>query len=275
MPYSLSGIYGSSACVYSEAGISLPSRTDKTLRFGIEMEYNRCEGYHRNIYSVFRELGITALLKYDCSLNSGVEINTLALPPGEHLKQWKTFWEKSYTQNRMSSTSGTGMHIHFPQHALSRLTVGKLTQFINMRTNREFVKLCAGRTSDYWCRYDHNHRVKQGAKKRVSGRGAICLNTRNQITAEVRIFQSPANYDEFAQRVGFLFAAIKFAEETSMRRLSYFYFLHWLAANHKRWKEVDKFYKFIKTTDYWKRCQVVPIIDVKPRKNSVPELAEI
>lgn len=200
-------------------------RTDiiSPLAFGVELEVECADGYtdynYHYITAVNNALSSSggenfAICKRDGSLKGegryGFEICTNPASIPFHRQAWKNFFLNSFGA-RLSTSERTGLHIHVSKDAISRLSAGKILQFIHNPENRKFLRKVAGRKSNQYANYDAELGIRD-VKKRFDHYAAV--NTSLSFTIEFRIFSATLNYDRFMSYLEFVDALIRFASTT-------------------------------------------------------------
>lgn len=222
-----------------------------TIYLGIELEY---ETPNRDIarLAVGKALRGHAIMKSDGSIRNGFEIVTCPATLDIHLEEFKKFFstfpaELSKSKNTMIfPDDNTGMHVHVSRKPLSMLTIGKMTSFLNRKSNKEFIAYIAGRIDNRFARMDDKRTVTfplMGNGDRYNA-----LNLQNSATVEFRIFSTPKNWSEFASRLEFCQALTDYCQPCQLSgplsQLSeHTSFINWLKDKRKLFPELTSHLK--------------------------------
>jgi hypothetical protein len=222
-----------------------------TIYLGIELEY---ETPNRDIarVAVGKALRGHAIMKSDGSIRNGFEIVTCPATLEIHLEEFKKFFstfpaELSKSKNTMIfPDDNTGMHVHVSRKPLSMLTIGKMTSFLNRKSNKEFIAYIAGRIDNHFARMDTSRTVTfplMGNGDRYNA-----LNLQNSATVEFRIFSTPKNWSEFASRLEFCQALTDYCQPCQvsgpLSQLSeHTSFINWLKDKRKLFPELTSHLK--------------------------------
>ena len=222
-----------------------------TIYLGIELEY---ETSNRDVarMTVGKALRGHAIMKSDGSIRNGFEIVTCPATLDIHLEEFKKFFSTfpdvlSKTHKTMIfPDENTGMHVHVSRKPLSMLTIGKMTSFLNKKSNKEFIAYIAGRIDNHYARMDDKRTVTfplMGNGDRYNA-----LNLQNNATVEFRIFSTPKNWSEFASRLEFCQALTDYCQPCQvsgpLSQLSeHTSFINWLKDKRKLFPELTSHLK--------------------------------
>lgn len=210
--------------------------------FGIELEYafsNRHQ-FDEIALKMYQALpNRYAILKEDSSINRdgfrGAELVTKPETIDYHLESFKSFFDN--TQGLLVTGDWVGMHVHVSKKGLSKLTIGKVLQFLNAQTNRTCIIQVADRHNERYAAY--NTKKITDVNRTFARYEALNLN--NPYTIEFRIFKVPATYAEFAARLQFCDAVVEFCSGHSMRNLTFAEFCKFLAQNQSRYWDLIEY----------------------------------
>jgi hypothetical protein len=210
--------------------------------FGCELEFETLDRDKAKI-EVGKRISGYAIMKNDSSINNGFEVVTCPATFGIHMKAMEHLFTN--LSNNVYAQSNTGMHVHISKKPLSVLTIGKITEFLNRESNKDFIKSVAGRISSY-AQIDPYKTVTypfvMGAGHRYSA-----VNLNNSDTIEIRIFATPENFYQFAYRFEFCKALVDYCMPAgvsvkSLKDLTHFEtFTNWVKQNRPFYPNLYKF----------------------------------
>ena len=175
------------------------------LFLGVELEYNTPNKDIALLHAA-RTLATHAIFKRDGSINNGFEIVTTPATLDEHLKEFSLFFGKI---NLFEAHQSCGMHVHISRKPLSKLTEGKLVEFMNREDNRNFIETIAGREANSYCRQDTDRTISYPFLN-TDGARYNTLNINNRHTLEFRIFSSPKSFEDLKYKLEFVVALTTF-----------------------------------------------------------------
>lgn len=215
------------------------------LYFGIELEYETTSRDKAKV-KVCDLLQGHAILKSDGSIQNGFEIVTCPATADIHLETFKNFYDNM--PKELKTASNVGMHIHISRKPLNMFTIGKMTEFLNRDNNKAFITYVAGRQPNNYCRMDEKRTLTFPLYDR--GDRYNTLNLGPDQTVEMRIFATPENYDQFAQRLQFADALVHYCGPAQLsvplkELTQYGTFLKWVHQHHKDYPELSNHLKGI------------------------------
>ena len=179
----------------------------KPILMGCELEYHnldqeQLDGIDLRMYFLDL-LNNFVIFKEDGSLDrGGFEIVTIPATIDVHLDRFKSVFAS--LPSTVGTATKTGMHIHLDRKSVSPLTLGRMVDFMNLKSNLSFVELVAERKLTGYCRQDET--LSWGAALTGNTERHVTLNLQKKITAEFRIFQSPLTFLSFAKNLEFVLA---------------------------------------------------------------------
>jgi hypothetical protein len=222
-----------------------------TIYLGIELEY---ETTNRDVarVTVGKALKGHAIMKSDGSIRNGFEIVTCPATLDIHLEEFKKFFStfpeilSKSKKTMIYPDDNTGMHVHVSRKPLSMLTIGKMTSFLNKKSNKAFIAYIAGRIDNHYARMDDKRTVTfplMGNGDRYNA-----LNLQNSATVEFRIFSTPKNWEEFSARLEFCQALTDYCQPCQvsgpLSQLSeHTSFINWLKDKRKLFPELTSHLK--------------------------------
>ena len=132
--------------------LSVETHSEKQLYLGIEHEVCYTKNSPRKLHQLIEEeyLKGLAICKRDGSVNNGFEINFVPMT-FDYIKAtdlFFKFFEKTKDYLRSYNVADTGIHIHINRKSLSLSDIGKIIQFINSSSNRDYIVKLTGRKSN-------------------------------------------------------------------------------------------------------------------------------
>ena len=238
-----------------------PNRNDNELFMGCELEYVTVNQRASRL-QVGKLLMGHALMKSDASISKGFEITSCPATIDIHKQVFKSFFDKLPVGLDIDKTSG--MHVHLSKKNLSRMTLGKISEFLNKEFNRDFLDYIAGRKENNYCTRDKHRKMTYLTHERNRGERQNICNTSNSTTLEIRMFSTPKTFEDFSHKMEFCKALAKYCSPCStnipLRELTNWQsFSVWLASNAKEFptinKVVDSFCKnFVENSKEAMRC---------------------
>ena len=219
-----------------------PNRNDNELFMGCELEYVTVNQRASRL-QVGKLLMGHALMKSDASISKGFEITSCPATIDIHKQVFKSFFDKLPEGLDIDKTSG--MHVHLSKKNLSRMTLGKISEFLNKEFNRDFLDYIAGRKENNYCTRDKHRKMTYLNQERNRGERQNICNTSNSNTLEIRMFSTPKTFDEFSHKMEFCKALTKYCSPCStdipLRELTNWQsFSVWLASNSKEFPTINK-----------------------------------
>lgn len=220
--------------------------TPKGLFFGVELEMESNNGMPLLSEALGGRKQDRFILKYDGSLDDGVEVVTLPLTLEEHLSQvmpWEKTLDAAIRAGAMSgrNTPNCGMHVHINRAAMSQLTLGKLLVFMNSEENRIFLRVIAQRSSERWARFAEK-KASDGARYKVNESRYEAVNV-SERTAEVRIFRGNLRAERIYKNIEFCHALVRYCESHGLSQLTWDAFCAWvfLPGQHKTYIHLNRY----------------------------------
>jgi hypothetical protein len=215
------------------------------LYFGLELEYETSSRDKAKV-KVCDLLAGHAILKSDGSINNGFEIVTCPATKDIQLEVFKNFFDNM--PRELEVADNVGMHIHISRKPLNMFTIGKMTEFLNRDNNKAFITYVAGRQPNRFCGMQDSRTITYPLYDK--GDRYNTLNLQPTDTVEMRIFSTPKNYQEFAQRLEFADALVRYCGPAQLgvplkELTQYGTFLKWVHKNHKDYPELANHLKGI------------------------------
>lgn len=215
------------------------------LYFGLELEYETSSRDKAKV-KVCDLLAGHAILKSDGSINNGFEIVTCPATSDIHLEVFKNFFDNM--PRELEVADNVGMHIHISRKPLNMFTIGKMTEFLNRDNNKAFITYVAGRQPNRFCGMQDIRTITYPLYDK--GDRYNTLNLQPNDTVEMRIFSTPTNYQEFAQRLEFADALVRYCGPAQLgvplkELTQYGTFLKWIHNHHKDYPELANHLKGI------------------------------
>ena len=188
------------------------SLNDKELFLGCELEYVS-KNQRASRLQVGKLLMGHALMKSDASISKGFEITTCPATIDIHKVIFKTFFDKLPKGLDIDKTSG--MHVHLSKKYLSRMTLGKMTEFLNKESNSVFIDYIAGRKENNYCTRDKGRKLTYLTHEKHRGERQNICNTSNSTTLEIRMFSTPKTFNDFSHKMEFCKALAQYCSPCS------------------------------------------------------------
>lgn len=195
------------------------------LMFGVEMEFECNENRVLAAKMVKEKFGELIMVKYDGSLDYGIEVVTRPMPLSNIIQTTKAIADfMSHYSKEMPD--GTGIHVHVNKRHLSAEDISKMIYIFSELCSD--VEAIAQRDTDEWaeiCPVSKNEAKDTNyvlGKNRDTRRRAI--NTTNEKTIEFRIFQGGVPSEDVEAYILFLHLLIKSAKSCdvlSMESMSF------------------------------------------------------
>ena len=218
------------------------------LYLGVELEMECDDNTENDLVYAAKTLGSHCIFKRDGSIRNGFEIVSTAATLDVHKEEWKAFFADVTTKSTLHEAESVGMHVHVSRQPLSVLTVGKMTEFMNLSDNKQYFEQIAGRWSDRFAGQE-NRSVTFAFRHQGGGERYNALNLKNKATVEFRIFASTRDYDEFFMRLEFCEAVTHYcspcqSKATTLKDVSKWeWFAKYVHDNHKAWPLLSTFIK--------------------------------
>lgn len=214
------------------------------IYLGLELEYETVNK-DRAKKEVINLLDGHAILKSDGSIRNGFEIVTCPATADIHLDVFKSFFDNKPKDLKVADN--VGMHIHISRKPLNTFTIGKMTEFLNRSDNARFITHVAGREPNQYCRLQNRTLTYPLYDK---GDRYNALNLNPDSTVEIRIFSTPKDFQEFAQKVQFAQALTDYCGPAqlscSLKELTKAStFTSWVLQHHKDYPELANHLKGI------------------------------
>lgn len=201
---------------YGAKGADISSSTAILLGVELELENDSVTNdSYSEAYHVFKDAKF-GIFKSDCSLNDGVEINSVPATLDEH---YKFDWPNALNMLKESgfeSRSTCGIHIHLSYRPLSDDAIRNIAHFVYGPDNFNFVRFIAGRHSARWAEYKDvslnnldRHGFDRSYGLTVPGQTYRARDERK--TLEFRLFASTLRVDRFMSRLEFVHALAVYA----------------------------------------------------------------
>lgn len=192
--------------------ISLIGKPKDQIYYGVELELES-KNYNYDSLVVSELIKGFACLKRDSSLEEGFEIVTAPCALEEHYKIWDGFINE--LPHTVYPLRTCGMHVHATRFRLSDLQIGKILCFLHNPSNGKFVKLIAGRPSNFHNDFTAPKKISDGLHGGLVPQNAerhTALNLNGDKTIEFRIFRSSKMPVEILKNIEFCRAMIKFTD---------------------------------------------------------------
>lgn len=218
------------------------------LYLGVELEMECDDSVDADLVYAAKTLGNHCIFKRDGSISNGFEIVSTAATLDVHKTEWKAFFDGVKDKSTLHEADSVGMHVHVSRKPLSVLTIGKMTEFMNLPENKQYLERVAGRWSDRFAGQEHRS-VTFAFTNQSGGERYNALNLRNKHTVEFRIFASTRNYDEFVMRLEFCEAVTHYCSPCQSRATTlkdvpkWEWFKLYVLDNAKQWPLLSKFIK--------------------------------
>jgi len=219
-----------------------PSKNDNELFMGCELEYVT-KNQRASRLQVGQLLMGHALMKSDASISKGFEITSCPATIDLHKQIFKSFFDKLPVGLDIDKTSG--MHVHLSKKNLSRMTLGKMSEFLNKEANITFLDYIAGRKENNYCTRDKHRKMTYLTHERNRGDRQNICNTSNSNTLEIRMFSTPKTFDEFSHKMEFCKALAQYCSPCStdipLKELTNWQsFSVWLTNHAKEFPTINK-----------------------------------
>lgn len=188
-----------------------------------------------------KAFGDFAYLKFDGSLgDGGFEIVTHPAT-FRYLKENRVFDVLEKLPISSYSHSDTGLHIHVSRKLLTTLQLCKLVYFFSDPQNQKYLVKVAQREYTNYCK-----RIVKGKMKLLAtgteDDGTLnhynryqAINLTNKTTVEFRMFKGNVKPLAIYRAIQFVDAMIEFTSRQAATKLSYKYFIEFVAQNERRW----------------------------------------
>ena len=218
------------------------------LYLGVELEMECDDNVDSDLVYAAKTLGTHCIFKRDGSIRNGFEIVSTPATLDIHKQEFKPFFDNVVSQSTLMEAASVGMHVHVSRKPLSILTIGKMTEFMNLIENKPYLEKIAGRWSDRFAGQE-GRSITFAFRNQAGGERYNALNLRNKETVEFRIFASTRVYDEFVMRLEFCEALTHYcspcqSKATSLKDIpKWFWFVQYVLDNAKAWPYLSKFIK--------------------------------
>lgn len=155
-----------------------------------------------------------ASIENDGSLDHGFEIVTNPAGLDVHRQQWAT---ANLEGLKSHNTTTCGLHVHMTRAALSKLTLGRMAQFLSDERNRIFIETFCRRSFNRYAQQVAEMTITKAHKDR-STRYEV-LNLTGSKTVEFRLPKGTTRQTTIIATVEFCYALIRFCRDTSSRTL--------------------------------------------------------
>ena len=222
--------------------VKLQRGSDITQYFGIELEYEVPNKQRKAQMYVMEKLLDHAIMKYDGSIRNGFEIVTCPATFDIHKERMGSFLDNLPPE--FDRSSSTGMHVHISRRSLTKLGIGKMTEFLNRLDNQTFVRKIAGRNSNNYQKANSDYTIKRSLSTHFDRYNNI--NLQNSQTIELRIFSTPLTKEDFNVKLEFCKALADYCQpsqqETSLKEsTSVKAFMSWLTKMRYDYKNLFNF----------------------------------
>lgn len=222
--------------------VKLQKGSDITQYFGIELEYEVPTKQRKAQMYVIDKLLDHAIMKYDGSISNGFEIVTCPATFDIHKERMGSFLDNLPPE--FSGSSRTGMHVHISRRSLTKLGIGKMTEFLNRLDNQTFVRKIAGRKSNNYQKANSEYTITRSIGRYFDRYNNI--NLQNPNTIELRIFSTPLTKEDFNIKLEFCKALADYCQpsqqETSLKEsTSVKAFMSWLTKMRYDYKNLFNF----------------------------------
>jgi len=187
-------------------------KSDKELFLGCELEYVS-KNQRASRLQVGKLLMGHALMKSDASISKGFEITSCPATIDIHKQVFKSFFDKLPEGLDIDKTSG--MHVHLSKKNLSKMTLGKMTEFLNKESNSVFIDYIAGRKENNYCTRDKGRKLTYLTRDKHRGERQNICNTSNSTTIEIRMFSTPKTFNDFSHKMEFCKALTQYCSPCS------------------------------------------------------------
>jgi len=144
------------------------------------------------------------------------------------------------------------MHVHLDRASIEPLTLSKLLMFFNRPQMFNLLQGIGGRSVHpshaRWCKAHPDTKGSDIIK--IPSDRYRSLNLVKERTAEIRIYGSTTDYNQFMTRLEFSHAAVMFCKQASLRDISTVEFLTWL-------EKADDAYPFLSSFCKQKRKSLI------------------
>ena len=217
------------------------------IYYGIELELES-KNIGLDVLIVNSLIKEIAKLKKDASIKHGFEIVSAPATIDEHYYMWDNFFEK--LPPTCEPLHSCGMHVHVTRDRLSELQIGKMLMFLHAKENREFIKVVAGRDSNFHNNFTTEKRYKDVRIPLVDKDGRpdhhTALNLHKENTIEFRIFWSTRDRRIFLKNIEFCKAITKFADwatNSLCDSVNYMKFVGFVQTNRKEYPYLSLFFE--------------------------------
>lgn len=189
--------------------------------FGVELEVEAKEGYLRSdaIEKVRNSVSdeFIASIERDGSLDAlrGFEIITQPAGLDVHRHEWRMVDLKNVVSH---DSPRCGLHVHMTRNAITKLTLGRMAEFLNDDNNRVFLETLMRRTFNNYAKQVKGMKISSVQKPRHE-RYEV-LNLTNEKTVEFRLPKGSTKPQAIIGTVEFCNALIRFCEVVSSRHLN-------------------------------------------------------
>lgn len=250
------------------------------FHMGLELETvltDYDESRHERVYSVRRELGGDYVVgKADGSIGDrGIEWVTRPTSLSVHIDKLSS-WERTASGLRAWDEGSCGLHVHIDAGAFTKLSLGKMLQFFNRKSNASFIRQIAGRHPKFdsqameYAGWDvlasiaEKGPIKTLKAKAQNASRYRMINltnvTRRQLrrlglegqgdyttgsgagTVEIRVFRASMKKARLLAQVEFAHAIVCFCRVASWNKLDGDSFKEWLKAYGARYRNLRRWY---------------------------------
>jgi hypothetical protein len=210
--------------------------------FGIEIEAGtliKNRKFFPEIAKSTNELiGANAILKYDSSIDfinknegiknnyRGFEVVTRPMIYKNALLFLRKFCKERHPLLRSWEVGTCGLHIHVSRACLRPFEIGKILEFVNAKSNRNFVRMIAKREDKRFAKFipkrilDYNKNTP-GGPNGVPLEHYEAVNTSKPYTIEFRIFRGTLNPRTLMSYMQFVKSLIEFVKVTAKADLTH------------------------------------------------------
>ena len=242
--------------------LSVETHSEKQLYLGIEHEVCYTKNSPSKIHQLIEEeyLKGLAICKRDGSVNNGFEINFVPMT-FDYIKAtdlFFKFFEKTKHFLRSFNVADTGIHIHINRKSLSLSDIGKIIQFINSSSNRDYIIKLTGRKTgemgycvlnkDYSAKVFHQVvkeiRPKDDREYKAYSRAYDkynAVNIEHSKTLEIRIFKGNTKPQTISRYIEFTHCLVMFVKQASLKELNQEQFNDFVKSNKHTYPFLNEF----------------------------------
>ena len=224
---------------------------DNLLYLGLEIECNKSARCPTNIIKMLEEkiLSGTAVAKHDGSLgHRGLELNIVPMTL-DFAKQTDYYFKfEKQVKDYLNSYRDykTGIHIHVPRKLFTNYQIGQLVQFMNKRSNYDYICSVGGRLlndqDNSYATTNSGYDISHYNKNRYNLNRTSAINVTLEKTLEFRVFKGNLSAKTIYRYLEFIHSLCTYIKSNSCSSATDVNdYLKWVSVNHSDYAILNEF----------------------------------